>query len=295
MANTPELSEAKRALLDKYLRGDLPQTARAADTITRRAAGSPAPLSFGQQQVWLLAQLAPDSLVYNECVTIHLPGPLDVAALEQSFNEIIKRHEAWRTSFPIVDGQPIQMIHPPSSLMLPEVDLRYLPETEREDEALRLAKEDARILFDLTQGPLLRATLVRLGDAEHRLFLTLHQCIFDGISLYQVFLPELRALYEAFSNGKPSPLPDLPIQYADFAVWQCQRLHGDMLADQLAYWKQQLAGVPAALELPIDHPRPPVQTYRGSMRPFALSRRLTDAIKALSRQEGVTLFMALLA
>jgi len=295
MPNTPDLSEARRALLEKYLRGDLAQRARAAGNITQRASGSPLPLSFGQQQVWLLAQLAPDSPVYNECVTIHLPGPLDGVALEQSFNEIIRRHEAWRTSFPIVDGQPIQMIHPPSTITLPVVDLRYLPETEREAEALRLATEDACILFDLAHGPLLRATLMRLGDAEHRLFLTLHQSIFDGVSLYRVFLPELRALYEAFSSGKPSPLPDLPIQYADFAVWQRRWPQGDTLADRLAYWKQQLAGAPAALELPTDRPRPPVPIYLGAMRPFALSKCLTDALKALSRQEGVTLFMALLA
>ncbi len=295
MPNTSELSEAKRALLQRYLRGDLPQETGAAGAITWRASGSPAPLSLGQQQMWLLAQLAPDSPVYNECVTIHLPGPLDGAALEQSFNEIIRRHEAWRTSFPLVDGQPIQMIHPPSTRTLPMVDLRYLPETEREAEARRLATEDARILFDLAHGPLLRATLMRLGDAEHRLFLTLHQIIFDGVSLYWVFLPELRALYESFLSGKPSPLPDLPIQYADFAVWQRQWLQGDMLADQLAYWKQQLADAPTVLKLPTDRPHPPVQTYRGSMRPFALSKRLTDSIKALSRQEGVTQFVALLA
>ena len=125
--------------------------------------------------MWFLAQLAPGSPVFNESVTVHLPGPLDVAALEQSFNAIIRRHEAWRTSFPLVDGQPMQMIHPPSTLTLPVVDLRYLPEAEREAEALRLATEDARILFDLAQGPLLRAILMRLGDTEHRLFLTLHQ------------------------------------------------------------------------------------------------------------------------
>src|SRR5437763_1318468 len=127
MPNMPEISDARRALLEKYLRGELSQTARAASAITRRTPGSPTPLSFGQEQAWFLAQLAPDSSVYNECVTIHLPGSLDVAALEQSFNEIIRRHEAWRTSFPLVDGQPIQMIHPPSALKLPVVDLRSLP------------------------------------------------------------------------------------------------------------------------------------------------------------------------
>jgi amino acid adenylation domain-containing protein len=295
MPNILENSEAKRILLAKYLRGELPLTARAAGVITRHTPGSPTPLSFGQEQVWFLAQLAPDKPVYNECVTIHLPGPLDVTALEQSFNEIIRRHEAWRTSFPIVDGQPMQMIHPPSTLKLPVVDLEYLPEAEREAEALRLVTEEARILFDLARGPLLRATLVRLGDAEHRLFLTLHQSIFDGVSLYQVFLPELSALYEAFLSGRPSPLADLPIQYADFAVWQRQWQQGEMLAKQLEYWRQQLAGAPSALDLPTDRPRSQNQTYRGSMRPLALSKSLTSAIKALSRQERVSLFMTLLA
>ena len=163
------------------------------------------PLSFGQQQLWLLAQLMPDTPVYNECVTVHLPGHLDITALEQSLNEIIRRHEAWRTSFPIVDGQPVQMIHPTLTLPLPLVDLLYLPEAEREAEALCLATEDARIPFDLARGPLLRARLIELGAQEHRLFLTLHHIIFDGVAIYQVFLPELRALYEAFLGGKPSP------------------------------------------------------------------------------------------
>ena len=222
MPNTPQLTEARHALLKKYLRGDLPQAARAAGSIPRRAPGCPTPLSFGQEQVWLLAQLAPDSPVFNESVTVHLPGPLDVAVLEQSFNEIIRRHEAWRTSLPVVDGQPMQMFHTPSTLKLRVMDLRYLPQARREAEALRLATEEARTPFDLSRWPLLRATLVRLGDREHRLFLTLHQCIFDGVSLYQVFLPELHALYEAFLKGKPPPLSELPIQYADFAVWQRQ-------------------------------------------------------------------------
>ena len=224
-----------------------------------------------------------------------MTGLLDVTALELSFHAIIRRHEAWRTSFPLVDGQPIQMIHTSSKITLPVVDLQYLPEFERKSEALRLATADARILFDLAQGPLLRAILIRLSDTEHRLFLTLHQSIFDGVSLYEIFLPELRTLYEAFTSRKPSPLPDLPIQYADFAVWQRQCLQGDMLADQLAFWKKQLSGAPAALNLPTDRPYMQIQSFRGSMRPFALSKHLTNAIKALSQQEGITLFMFLLA
>ncbi len=292
MSNITELSEAKRALLEKYLRGDHPQTITGAGPIPRRVQGVPAPLSFGQQQLWLLAQLLPAIPVYTECVTIHLPGLLNVYAFERSFNEFLRRHEAWRTSFPTVDGLPVQMIHPPPTLTLPLVDLRDFPTAEREAEAIRLATEDAQKPFDLPNGPLLRAILVHLSDVDHRLFLTLHHIIFDGVAVYQVLLPELYALYEAFSNKKPSPLPPLPIQYADYAVWQRE---GDSLAEHLAYWKKQLAGAPESLDLHTDHPRPLVSTYRGLMFPFTLSKRLSDALKALSRREGATLFMTLAA
>ena len=220
MPDITELSETKRALLEKYLRGDFPTAGEEVGTIPQRAAGSPAPLSFGQQQVWLLGQLMPNTPVYNECVTIHLPGSLDVPVLERSFNEFIRRHITWRTSFPVVDGQPIQMIHPPPTYTIPSVDLRHMPREEQEVEALRLATEDARVLFDLEHGPLLRSILIRLDDQEHRWFLTLHHIIFDGVAIYQVFLPELRAIYEAFLIGQPSPLPELPIQYTDYAAWQ---------------------------------------------------------------------------
>ncbi len=295
MLHTKDSTEARRALLTKYMRGDLPKTATPLESIPRRTQEGPVPLSFGQQQIWLLNQFMPNIPVYNECVTIHLPGPLDVPALEQSFNEFIRRHEAWRTSFPIVDGLPVQKIHAPTTMSLPMVDLRHLSEAERQAEAVRLATEDARIPFDFAQGPLLRARLIGLGEQEHRLYLTLHHIIFDGVAIYQVFLPELRALYEAFASGKPSPLPEPSLQYADYAYWQREQLQGDILANQLGFWKQQLAGAPAALELPTDRPRPPVQTYHGSMQPFALSQRLTDELKALSHREGVTLYMILAA
>ncbi len=293
MPDITELSEAKRALLAKYLRGSLQQNETQERSIKRRSTGDTAPLSFGQQQVWLLAQLMPDVPVYNECVTIHLPGQLNVAVFEQSLNEILRRHEAWRTSFPLVDGLPVQHIHAPSSLKLPVVDLRHLPEAEREAEALRLATEDARVLFDLANGPLLCTKLVQLGDTEHRLFLTIHHIIFDGVAIYQVLLPELYAVYTAFLVGQPSPLPEMPLQYADYAHWQREQAQEKAFTTQLAYWKEQLANAPAALELPTDRPRPPVSTYRGSMRPFALSKDLTIALKTLSRQEGATLYTTL--
>ena len=294
MQNPTELSEAKRALLDKLLRGEIRQVETDGDVIHQRSQEKDPPLSFGQQQPGS-AQLVPANPLYNECVTVRMPGALDISALEQSLNESLRRHEAWRTSFPIVDGQPVQKIHPTLAITLPVVDLRYLPQAEREIEALRLAKIDGKKPFDLAQVPLLRSLLARLDDEEYCLFLTLHHIIFDGISIYQVFLPELRTLYEAFSSGQSSPLPALHIQYADFAVWQRECLQGQVLTDQLAYWKKQLDGVPTTLELPTDRPRPPVSTYQGAMYRFTLPQASTQALKDLSRREGVTLFMTLLA
>ncbi len=288
-------TQARHALLEKYRRGQIPRV-EAIERIPRRA-GDVVPLSSGQQQFWLLSQLLPDVPAYNECVTLSLPGPLNVAALERSFNELLKRHEAWRTSFPLIDGQPVQQIHPVLSLSLPVIDLRHLPLAEREAEARRLATAEALLPFDLANGPLLRASLMRLDDEDHRLFLCLHHIIFDGVTIYQLFLPQLRSLYEAFSREQTalSLLPDHSIQYADYAIWQRERLQGDILTKQLDYWKKQLAGAATTLELPSDRPRPPVPSHRGAFRQFALSPNLTESLKALSHREGVTLFMTLLA
>ncbi|HCI82791.1 MAG TPA: non-ribosomal peptide synthetase, partial [Ktedonobacter sp.] len=295
MQNPTELSDAKKKLLEKYLRGKLPQPEVQEVTIPRRTTLDEVPLSSGQQQMWLLSQLIPDTPVYNECVTLHLPGLLNVDALTQSFHEITSRHEAWRTTFPQVDGQPVQRIHASLDVPLPLVDLRYLPVDEREAEAVRLATIDGKRPFDLTNGSLLRALLIQLDDREHRLYLTLHHIIFDGISIYQVFLTELRTLYEAFVAGKPSPLPELPIQYADVALWQRERLQQHVLDKQLNYWKEQLKDAPAALELPVDHPRPLTSSYHGSTYPLSLSRSLTDALRTLSKREGCTLYMMMIA
>ena len=268
--------------------------------IPARSLEGPAPLSFEQEQLWFLAQLIPDLAVYNGSLTIGFKGSLDVTAFEQGLNEFINRHQIWRTSFPTVDGQPVQVIHPASNLKLSLVDLRNLPEAERESKALRLAAEDIMRPFDLAHGPLLRAMLVRLGDEDYRLFMALHHIIFDAVSIYQVFLPELHALYGSFSSGKPSPLPPLPIQYADYAAWERESLQKDIFAQHLAYWKQQLSGAPAILQLPTDHPRLAVQslavqTFEGAQQSLVLPKTLTDALQVLSRQEDATLFMTLLA
>lgn len=296
MVKSTEISEARRALLAKYLQGNLSQGAT--PLIPRRELDSPVPLSFGQEQLWFLAQLIPDIPVYNECVSVHMPEAVQVPALEQSLNEIIRRHEAWRTTFPIVDGQPMQKIHSSMPLTLPVVDLRHLSTEKREAEALRLAKEQACIPYNLAQGPLLRTLLVRLEDEDYRLFVCLHHMIFDGISIYQIFLSELSTLYTAFAQGHPEPhavLPPLPLQYADYACWQRRLLEDSVYGEQLAYWKRQLKDAPSLLELPVAYARPLEPRYCGAMHPLMLSKNLTEALKTLSRQEGVTLYILLVA
>ncbi|MBA3246893.1 MAG: hypothetical protein H0T63_02280 [Pyrinomonadaceae bacterium] len=252
------------------------------------------PPSFAQQRLWFLDQLGPASPLYNHPSAIRLNGVLSVEALHQTLNGIVARHEILRTTFATVDEQPVQIITPTLGVPLPVIDLSELPETEREAEAQRLVREEAQRPFDLAQGPLLRTSLLRLGSEEHILLLALHHIISDGWST-GVFFQEIAALYEAFSTGKPSPLPALPIQYADYAVWQREWLQGEVLEKHLSYWREHLVGAPAVLELPVDRPRPAAQGFRGACQSIALSQSLTQALKSLSLREGVTLFMTLLA
>ncbi len=252
------------------------------------------PLSFAQQRLWFLDQLEPNNPAYNIALAARLIGPLDAAVLEQSLDEIVRRHESLRTTFAMSEGQAVQIINPPSTMRLPIADLRELPTSERQTLILRLAKEEAQRPFDLDRGPLVRGSLLWLDNHEHALFLTMHHIVSDGWSM-RIFVREMAALYEAFSAGLPSPLPALPIQYADYAVWQRQWLQGDVLKTQLAYWKQQLEGAPAAMELPSDYPRPPIQTFRGAFQSLVLPQTLSHALRALSWQQGTTLFMTLLA
>ena len=250
-------------------------------------------LSFAQQRLWFLDQLVPGSIAYNISEAVRLTGPLNVVALEQSLTEILRRQEILRTTFGAIDGKPFQTISPAKPFILPVTDLQHFPETEREAEARRQATEEARQSFDLAKGPLFRAILLRLGEEDHVFLFIMHHVVSDGWSM-GVFFRELAALYEAFSSGKPSPLAELPIQYADFAYWQRQWLQGEVLETQLSYWKEQLQGVPV-LQLPTDRPRPAVQTFHGASQSLVLPRSLAEALKRLSRQEGVTLFMTLLA
>ena len=287
------LSPARRALLELRLKKNGTE-APSTQAITRRVIRESAPLSFAQQRLWFLDQLGQDSTAYNIPQAIRLSGPLNVEALQQSLGRMVARHESLRTTFTTVDGSPIQVIAENGSAAMPVIDLSELPRAEREAEAPRLATEEAQRPFDLARGPLLRATLLRLDEEEHVLLMTMHHIVSDGWSM-GVFFREVSALYEAYSTDSPSPLPELPIQYADFAIWQRQWLQGEELARQLSYWKQQLDDAPPVLELPTDRPRPPVQSYRGTCQSVMLPKPLTKALQALSRREGVTLFMTLLA
>lgn len=252
------------------------------------------PLSFAQQRIWFVEQLEPGSPAYNISLAARLNGPLDVAILQKSLSEIVRRHEVLRTTFPAIDGNPMVRIAPPGDFDLSVIDLRDRPESEREAEAHRLAAVDLRTPFDLASGPLLRICLVRLGEEDHALLVNIHHIVSDGWSL-GVFNEELSALYGAFLEKRHSPLPELLVQYADYAVWQREWLRGELLDAQLAHWKDHLQDVPTLLELPLDHARPPVQTFRGTHQSFALSRSLTDGLKSLCQSEGVTLFMVLMA
>ncbi|HIP70970.1 MAG TPA: amino acid adenylation domain-containing protein, partial [Anaerolineae bacterium] len=251
------------------------------------------PLSFAQQRLWFLDQLEPGSPFYNIPEALRLTGVLDTGVLERALNEIVRRHEILRTTFPMTDGRPYQHILPELTIPLPVADLRHLPEGEREAAAQRLANEEAQRPFNLVSGPLLRGKLIRLADDDWLILLTLHHIIGDDWST-SVLIQEVAVLYEAFGHGRFSPLPELPIQYADYAHWQRHWLQGEVLAEQLDYWKTQLADSPAQLNLPTDRPRPPVQTFAGDYISFSLPADLSQQIRELCRAEGITPFMFLL-
>ncbi|AFZ01579.1 non-ribosomal peptide synthetase [Calothrix sp. PCC 6303] len=253
-------------------------------------------LSFAQQRLWFLAQLEPGSAFYNAPAAVRLEGQLNVEALQQSFNEIISRHEILRTNFPTREGQPVAVIleEQPVNLSLPILDISHLGENQQQAEIKQQLAQAAEQPFDISSDRLLRIKLLRLSQQEHIVLLTMHHIISDGWSI-GVFVEELAKLYQAFSNGKPSPLLPLPIQYVDFAAWQRQWLQGEILETQISYWLKQLENTPKLLELPTDYPRPAIQRFQGATYSFDISKELSTALNKFSQQQGSTLFMTLLA
>jgi len=252
------------------------------------------PLSFAQQRLWFLDQLEPGSTVYNCPGAVRLEGRLDLEALERVFNEIVRRHEVLRTRIEVEDGEPVQVIDEWEPRKLEVEDLTGLTREEREQAVSRMAREEAETGFDLRRGPLLRVKVLRLEEAGYVLLYTMHHIVSDGWSR-SVLLREMEALYSAYSRGEESPLPELPVQYADYAAWQREWLRDGALEAQLSYWTQHLEGAPPLLDLPTDHPRPQRQSFKGAREPVTIPRDVYQSLEALSRREGVTLFMTLLA
>jgi hypothetical protein len=254
--------------------------------IPRRETFTPCPLSLGQEQLWFLNQLEPENPAYNQPKAIRLKGQLNTEALKRALEGIVERHEALRTTFLSLDGGPVQVIGTARSIELPMIDLSAVAGEELEANLQRCIMEVSKRPFDLSHDLMLRAALFRLGENDHLLLLVTHHIASDGWSM-GIFFRELAALYEAFSAGKPSPLGELPIQYADFASWQHQWFQGEVYERHLSYWRQKLADIPL-LELPTDRPHPPVQSYRGARESILLPKNLTAGLKALSRREEVT-------
>jgi non-ribosomal peptide synthase protein (TIGR01720 family) len=286
-ATVAELAESVTAAMQAGQELEVP-------AIQRVSRAEDLPLSFAQQRLWFLDQLEPGSALYNIPVAVRLTGQLDVEALRQTLSEIVRRHEVLRTTFAGKDGRAVQVIAPAAPLPLETIDLSAAAAEEHEDEVQHLAAHEHQQPFDLARGWSLRAKLVRLSAEEHVILLTLHHVVSDAWSI-GVLVQEVAALYEAFRQGNPSPLAELPIQYADFAAWQREWLQGEALDKQLTYWREQLMGAPAVLELPVDRPRPAVQTFQGKTHSHALPKTLNEALKELSRQHEATLFMTLLA
>jgi amino acid adenylation domain-containing protein len=287
---TPTVAALARAIAGEEARS-------AAPPLVPVPRAAPLPLSFAQQRLWFLHQLEPASPVYNMPAALHLPGRLDRALLAAALGEVARRHESLRTRCIAIEGEPVQVVDPPAPVPVPEIDLAGLPAARRLEEARRLAREEALRPFDLGDpegGPLLRTALVRLDEAEQLLLLTMHHVISDGWSL-RVLARELSALYDAGLERRPSPLPELAIQYGDYAVWQRGWLRGEVLEAELAHWRARLAGAPPVLDLPLDRPRPARLSSRGASRALELPPGLLPSLQALARRQGVTLFMAVLA
>ena len=290
----PKLSAAKLELLTRRLREKNERAAYAPPIRRRDPSITRPPLSFAQQRLWFVQRLEPSNVAYNMPLSVRLSGALNVARLERSLSEVVRRHEVLRTTFAELDGQPVQVIAPPQPVNLDVVDLRGLSKVVQADELAAQRRQEVETHFDLAEGPLWRAKLLRLEEEEHVALFTMHHAISDGWSM-NVLVSELGQLYEAFSLGRPSPLEELPVQYADYAIWQREWLQGEVLDAQLNYWRGYLAGAPARLELPTDRPDSQNRTTAGAMHQFTISREVSVRLKELGRSEEATVFMLMLA
>jgi len=286
-----QLPSEKRKLLEVLMKEEGIEMGRLPITPLGRTSNT-FPPSFAQQRLWFLDQLDPHNPFYNIPMAVRLKGSLNVPALGQAFSEIIRRHEVIRATFAEIDGQLAQIIRPVQSLELVAEDLSQMSEKEAEVEH-RLS-EEARQPFDLSRGPLLRVKLLQLSEDEYVLSVTMHHIISDGWSM-RLLVREISTLYEAFSNRRPSPLPELPIQYTDFAQWQRDWLRGEILENHIAYWRRQLDDLQPVFELPTDRQRPLAQSYRGGQVSFALTPEISNGLRMLSNKHKGTLFMTLLA
>ncbi|MGI8715866.1 MAG: condensation domain-containing protein [Solirubrobacteraceae bacterium] len=253
---------------------------------------SPPPLSVAQEALWYLSILAPHQVSYNETISIRKHGPFDVSAFRRAFNEILRRHEAWHTVFDTVDGEPAQILQPVQRFDMPVIDFSHRTRDQAERQAVRLAAEVSKVPYDLRHGPLVRPRLIRFPGEEHRLYLGLHHLIFDGVSVYRVLLPELVALYDAFCAGRPSPLPEPPTQYADYARWEQQWITEPKFARRLGHWRSHLSDIPEH-SLPLDHPRPPTPRLGGGVLPMSVPGETVDRLREVGASVGATLFQVL--
>ena len=292
-ARIPKLSAAKLELLTRRLREKSGRAAYAPPIRRRDPSITRPPLSFAQQRLWFVQQLEPSNVAYNMPLGVRLSGSLNVAILERALGEVVRRHEVLRTAFAEFDGQPVQVISPPHNVNLNVIDLSGFSKVAQADEVARQWRHEVETHFDLAEGPLWRAKLLRLEGAQHVALFTMHHAISDAWSL-DVLVSELGKLYEAFSLGQPSPLEELPVQYADYAIWQREWLRGDVLDAQVNYWRGHLAGAPARLELPIDRPESRIRTTAGGMHVFTISREVSARLKELARREEATIFMLML-
>jgi hypothetical protein len=293
------LSPQQRALFEarlkeKGLEAEPALEAPQPEPIPKRMQHDHCPLSYDQERLWMMDQIEPGNPAYNIYTASRLVGPLDLRTMDRAVNEIVRRHEILRARFAVRDGRPVMVITPALSLKLQVDDLRALPLAVRDEEAVRRVNDLVGRPFDLAKGPLLRVGLMRLAEQEHVIHVTMHHTITDRWSA-AIVEHELAVIYAAFSSGRPSPLPDAPVQFPDFAAWQREWLQGGVLETQLRYWKRQLSDAPMVLDLPTDYPRPSRLTFRGARERLLISRSLLDQLKALSQREGATMFMTLLA